>query len=137
MGPADMRLAISYALSHPDRWPLADLAETRPDFSAFKDQGSPGVLTFEPPDRKVFRALALAEEAGRSGGIYPAVLNAANETAVEAFLTGRLSFTGIAELVERALNEIPPLKPQNLDDVLAADAQARKTAAGFLASGKI
>ncbi|MDR1677958.1 MAG: 1-deoxy-D-xylulose-5-phosphate reductoisomerase [Deltaproteobacteria bacterium] len=132
MGPTDMRLAIAYALSHPRRWPLLEKAETVADFKNFRDRTIPEKLFFEEPDRKVFKALALAEAAGRAGGTAPAVLNAANEVAVEAFLAGRISFTDIADLVERTLSAIPTERLTDLTEALAADAKARQTASNFL-----
>jgi 1-deoxy-D-xylulose-5-phosphate reductoisomerase len=131
MGPTDMRLAIAYALSHPGRWPLLAQAGGNPDFNSFKNVSIPENLAFEPPDRKAFKALALAEEAGRLGGTAPATLNAANEIAVEAFLSGKLSFTGIADLVEKTLEALPPSKLESLDDALEADKLARLTASGL------
>ncbi|MDR1110258.1 MAG: 1-deoxy-D-xylulose-5-phosphate reductoisomerase [Deltaproteobacteria bacterium] len=133
MGPADMRLAIAYALSHPGRWPLADLAGKDPDFEVFADGSIPPSLIFEAPDRKAFRALALAEAAGRAGGTAPAILNGANEVAVAAFLGGRLSFTGIAGLVEATLAAIPAGSLGSLADALAADAEARRVAEALAA----
>jgi 1-deoxy-D-xylulose-5-phosphate reductoisomerase len=133
LGPADMRLAISYALSHPDRWPLLDQGETNNDFANFKAPAIPNNLTFEEPDRKVFKALALAEAAGRVGGTAPAILNAANEVAVEAFLSGRISFIGIVDLVENVLSVLPAPPLRSLHEALYADAQARKTAKRLMA----
>jgi 1-deoxy-D-xylulose-5-phosphate reductoisomerase len=135
MGPQDMRLAIAYALSSPERWPLADLARADPGFTAFAGAPVPPALLFEPPDRRVFKALALAEAAGRAGGTAPAILNGANEVAVAAFLGGRLSFTGIAGLVEATLAAIPAGSLGSLADALAADAEARRVAEVLAARG--
>ncbi|MDR0620891.1 MAG: 1-deoxy-D-xylulose-5-phosphate reductoisomerase [Deltaproteobacteria bacterium] len=137
MGPTDMKLAIAYALSHPERWPLKGLPARSPEFVAFADQTVPPILTFEPPDRRAFKALALAERAGRAGGSAPATLNAANEIAVEAFLAGAISFTAIADLVELTLAALPTQKLSTLDDCLAADRLARRRASELLAKLKI
>jgi 1-deoxy-D-xylulose-5-phosphate reductoisomerase len=119
LGHPDMRVPISYALHHPDRAdvdvPGLDLAEV-------------GELTFEAPDEDTFPCLRLAREAGIAGGTAPCVLNAANEVAVAAFLDGRIPFTGIPEVVEGALEEIPARVPTHFDDLYAADAQAREVA---------
>jgi 1-deoxy-D-xylulose-5-phosphate reductoisomerase len=119
LGHPDMRVPISYALHHPDRAdvdvPGLDLAEV-------------GELTFEAPDEDTFPCLRLAREAGIAGGTAPCVLNAANEVAVAAFLDGGIPFTGIPEVVEGALEEIPARVPTHFDDLYAADAQAREVA---------
>jgi 1-deoxy-D-xylulose-5-phosphate reductoisomerase len=127
LAPPDMRVPIQVALGWPDRLPGA--------FARF-DPMTAGTLTFEPADRTTFRALALAEDAARAGGSHPAVLNAANEVAVEAFLAGRLAFLAIAEVVEEALTawagEGAPV-PSSEDDVVAADGWARARAAETVA----
>ena len=87
-----------------------------------------GELTFEPPYTATFPCLRLARQAGIAGGTAPCVLNAANEVAVAAFLDGRIPFTGIPEIVEGALEEIPARTPTHFDDLYAADAQAREVA---------
>ncbi|MDR2301118.1 MAG: 1-deoxy-D-xylulose-5-phosphate reductoisomerase [Deltaproteobacteria bacterium] len=132
MGPTDMKLAISYALSYPERWHLKDIALNNGAFERFLNQAVPPNLAFEEVDRKVFKPLALAEMAGRIGGTAPATLNAANEVAVEAFLAGRLSFTGIADLLEKTLEALPAQKIGDLEEALAADNLARAKAASFL-----
>ncbi len=114
----DMRLPIGLALSAPDRLPEA--------FGAI-DWTKVGTLTFEPPDPETFRCLALAYDAGRAGGTAPAVLSAANEIAVEAFLDDRLPWSGIAEIVEEVLNAGTGTADE-VADVLAADAAARERA---------
>ncbi|MBW3620670.1 MAG: 1-deoxy-D-xylulose-5-phosphate reductoisomerase [Actinobacteria bacterium] len=122
LSPPDMRLPIQLALGWPDRLEGA--------FAAM-DWSRPQELTFEPVDRDTFRALGLAEEAGRRRGTYPAVLNAANEEAVAAFLAGRLGFLDIAELVGDVLADhasSDPVAPNELQDVLDADAWARTRA---------
>src|SRR5580692_377432 len=115
----DMRLPIGYALGWPDR-------AARP-FGAL-DWSRPQSLTFEPPDRSVFRCIDLAYEAGRRGGSAPAWLSAANEIAVEAFLAGGLDWRGIAEVVEETLTAWPDEPMEQVESVLAADAEARARA---------
>ncbi|MTV23914.1 1-deoxy-D-xylulose-5-phosphate reductoisomerase [Nitriliruptoraceae bacterium ZYF776] len=127
LSPPDMRLPIQLAMAWPDRLPHAFVAC---DWTRASD------LTFEPVDRATFRALDLAEEAGRRRGTYPAVLNAANEVAVEAFLAHRVGFLRIAEVVEATLEAweaTGPGAPNDLHDVLAADAWARAAATDHLA----
>src|SRR4051812_4340399 len=98
LGLPDMRVLISYALTYPQRAALG---------AARLELAPPLALTFEPPDLESFRCLALARSAGEAGGTAPAVLNAANEEAVAAFLSGRCRFLDIAALVERALEALP------------------------------
>ncbi|MDR0543900.1 MAG: 1-deoxy-D-xylulose-5-phosphate reductoisomerase [Odoribacteraceae bacterium] len=119
LGAPDMRLPIQYALSYPDRLPSA---LPRVDFDACR------VLTFERPDGDAFPNLALALEAARRGGNVPCILNAANEIAVEAFLRGRLSFTGMSRLIERVMNDLPYLPAPSLEDYAATDEEARTLA---------
>ncbi len=116
LGVTDMRLPIQYALSYPERWPgaIAGL-----DFTAAMR------LDFEPPDRQRFPCLDLAWRALERGGTLPAVLNAANEEAVAAFLDGRLPFTGIPELIAEVMQAHPGTRAAALEDVLEADAWAR------------
>jgi 1-deoxy-D-xylulose-5-phosphate reductoisomerase len=120
LGHPDMRVPISYALHFPER---AAVDVPRLDLAAA------GSLTFEEPDPDTFACLRLALEAGRSGGTAPTVLNAADEVAVAAFLDGRLPFTGIAAVIERALEELPAQPVTHFDDLFAADAEARERAA--------
>ena len=119
LGHPDMRVPISFALTYPERaaTPIAPL-----DFS----QGL--VLEFEPPDPETFPLLALARRAGEQGGTRPCAFNAANEVAVAAFLEGRLSFLGIAATVEEALAEVEGAPARDLDDLVEADAEARRLA---------
>jgi 1-deoxy-D-xylulose-5-phosphate reductoisomerase len=119
MGYPDMRVPISYALHWPDR---ADVP-VRP-----LDLPELGKLTFEEPDLEAFPCLRLAREAAAAGGTAPCVLNAANEIAVGAFLDGQLSFTGIAEVIERALSELPAEPVRHFSDLYRADAAARAKA---------
>ena len=120
LGHPDMRVPISYALHLPDR---ADVDTPALDLAAV------GELTFEEPDADVFRCLALAREAGIAGGTAPCVLNAADEVGVDAFLAGRLPFTGIAEVVAETLNEIPVRAPGHFEELFVVDAEARERAA--------
>jgi 1-deoxy-D-xylulose-5-phosphate reductoisomerase len=115
----DMRLAIGYALGWPDR------AVT--PFGALDWSGSL-TLTFEPPDRTVFRCIDLAYAAGRLGGSAPAWLNAGNEVAVDAFLAGRLRWAEIADVVAETLEAWRDEDIDQVDAVLAADAEARARA---------
>jgi 1-deoxy-D-xylulose-5-phosphate reductoisomerase len=119
LGHPDMRVPISYALHHPER---ADVAVPALDLAAV------GELTFEEPDLDTFPALRLAREALAAGGTAPCVLNAADEVAVGAFLEGELPFTGIAEVVARALDATPPAPVGHFSDLYRADAAARATA---------
>ena len=114
----DMRLPIQYALAYPER--LANPQLPRLDWDNIKE------LTFEPPDFDSFPCLRLAIEVGRKGGTYPAVLCAADETAVELFLSKRIKFTDIAQLVGRALEEHKSVAHPTLEAILAADRQARE-----------
>jgi 1-deoxy-D-xylulose-5-phosphate reductoisomerase len=119
VGLPDMRVPISYALTHPAR---AATPAPRLDLSA------PLRLDFEPPDEETFRSLRLARRAGELGGTAPASLNAANEVAVGAFLDGRCTFLQIAETVEAVLDDIDPEPLESVEQVLAADARARELA---------
>ncbi|MFM9083270.1 MAG: 1-deoxy-D-xylulose-5-phosphate reductoisomerase [Actinomycetota bacterium] len=115
----DMRLPIGYALGWPDR---ITVPFGRIDWTTL------GRLDFEAPDRATFRCLDLAYAAGRAGGTAPATLSAANETAVEAFLEGRIGWSRIAEVVETVISRHAPSMPVTLDDGLAADAEGRRLA---------
>jgi 1-deoxy-D-xylulose-5-phosphate reductoisomerase len=115
----DMRVPIAHALAHPER--IASGA--RPlDLAAMKN------LSFEQPDRQRFPCLQLAYDALRAGGTAPAVLNAANEVAVEAFLAGRLPFTAIPAVIEGTLRSIGSTQADSLAQILEADLQARAQA---------
>jgi 1-deoxy-D-xylulose-5-phosphate reductoisomerase len=116
LGVPDMKTAIAYALSVPAR--LA-LDQPVPDFTAL------GRLDFEAPDLTRFPCLQLAFEACDEGQTLPAVLNAANEQAVAAFLVGRLAFTGIAPVVAQTLEAHQPVGAPTLQDILEADRWAR------------
>ena len=117
LSPPDMRLPIQYALTYPERAPSLtpelNLAEI-------------GTLTFEKPEEDVFGCLKLAKKAAREGGVACAVLNAANEAAVELFLMGKISFLEIEEYVSGALETIRNISAPALVDILSADAAARE-----------
>jgi 1-deoxy-D-xylulose-5-phosphate reductoisomerase len=124
LGPSDMRVPIASCLAWPQRMetPLAPL-----------DLAAIGELTFFPPDEDLFPATRLAREAIAAGGSAPAILNAANEVAVAAFLAGQIRFTRIAAVVEETLqrsNDAP--RPVTLDEVLAVDQSARRHALSLL-----
>ena len=125
VGVADMRIPIQYALTHPERRPC-------PPASAFDLVGRS--LTFEAVDREVFRMLDLAYAAGRAGGSAPAVFNAADEVAVEAFLEGRLGFLDIAEVVAATLERSAVSELRTVEDVLEVDREARRRAAEVVGS---
>ncbi len=115
----DMRLPIGYALGWPDR---IGTAFGRIDWSTLAS------LSFEPPDRATFRCLDLAYEAGRAGGSAPAWLSAANEVAVEAFLEGEISWQQIGDVCKAALDRHDLGMPTTVDEVVAADREARVVA---------
>jgi 1-deoxy-D-xylulose-5-phosphate reductoisomerase len=123
LGYPDMKVPIAYALHFPER---ADVAVPTLDLA------SVGELTFEPPDADTFPCLRLAREAGEAGGTAPCVLNAADEVAVEAFLAGRIAFTGIPEVIERCLEAIPGGPVRHFEDLLDVDAAAREHARGLI-----
>jgi len=114
----DMRLPIQYALSYPERLPNPELP--RLDWSNIKG------LTFEQPDFNTFSCLGLAIEAGKKGGTYPAVLCAADEVAVELFLSEHIKLTDIAGLVEKTLAEHDSTADPTLEEIVAADTWARE-----------
>ncbi|HMA27603.1 MAG: 1-deoxy-D-xylulose-5-phosphate reductoisomerase [Solirubrobacterales bacterium] len=123
LGYPDMRVPISYALQFPER---ADVDVPTLDLSRV------GQLTFEQPDTEVFACLRLAREAGEAGGTAPCVLNAADEVAVEAFLAGRIPFTGIPEVIDRTLEAIPGGPVRHFEDLFDVDAAARGHARGLV-----
>ncbi len=120
LGPSDMRVPIAHCLTWPDRMttPMAPL-----------DLVAVGRLDFEAPDPVRFPALRLAREAVAAGGGRPAILNAANEVAVAAFLGGGIAFLEIAAIVEDILQRFDPPAPRTLDAVLDIDREARRLAA--------
>src|SRR5208337_2437528 len=118
----DMRLPILYALAFPER-PASSLTF---DLAALRH------LEFEPPDFERFPCLRLAFEAAERGGSHCIALNAADEVAVEAFLEGRISFTGIPRTIEKVLASTPEAHPATIAEVLATDREARQRAHGLL-----
>ena len=122
-GQPDMRIPIQFALTAPDRAP----SPARPFSLAGLD------LQFETPDREAFPAIEIAFDAGRKAGSAPAVMNAADEIAVEAFLQGRLGFLSITEIVARTLETVDWRVVTKVDDVVSVDREARSTAAGLIA----
>lgn len=124
LGTTDMRIPIQFALSYPERWaaPVAPL-----DFRML------GSLDFAAPDTDTFRCLALARMAGQTGGTMPAIMNAANEVAVDAFLHGRCAFLDIPACVEDVMwaHEVQPV--ESIEQLEEADAAARQRAERFLA----
>ena len=119
----DMRLPIGYALGYPNR---IGTAFGRIDWSTLSR------LDFEPPDLTTFRCLGLAYEAGRAGGSAPAWLSAANEVAVDGFLAGLISWADIADVCDAVLDEYEGSVPDTVDDVIAADATARRRASSVI-----
>lgn len=124
LGAPDMRIPIQVALTWPDRLPLETKRLDLPTLAK---------LTFFEPDFNKFRCLALAFEAGRRGGIVPAMMNAANEVLVDRFLKGNLKFTDIPKYVEMVMEKAPNVTGHlTLDQVLEADAEARRMTEAFL-----
>jgi len=127
LSPPDMRVAIQYALSWPDRWPAArerlDLAQLRS-------------LNFFAPDETRFPCLALARAALKAGGLMPTVLNAANEIAVEGFLAGKIPLASVPRLIERAMEGAESGAP-NLQAVIETDARTRARVAEFIESNRL
>tara|TARA_A100001391_G_scaffold173888_3_gene136135 strand:- start:21427 stop:22581 length:1155 start_codon:yes stop_codon:yes gene_type:complete len=123
LGPSDMRVPIASCLAYPERMdtPCKPL-----------DLAAIGELSFFAPDEERFPATRLAREAAQAGGGAPAVLNAANEVAVAAFLDGQIKFTQIAALADKVLDKFEPTAPASLDDVLHVDAEARRRAKEML-----
>jgi 1-deoxy-D-xylulose-5-phosphate reductoisomerase len=119
LGPTDMRMPIQYALTYPERVASNGCAL---DWSALRK------LDFEQVPARKFPCLELAREALRRGGLLPCALNAADEVAVAAFLARRLPFLGIAVVIEQVLERMPHAALRSMDDVLAADAEARRLA---------
>jgi 1-deoxy-D-xylulose-5-phosphate reductoisomerase len=123
-GHPDMRVPISFALTHPER---RETAVPALDFT------KPLTLEFEPPSPDRFPLLPLARGAGERGGTYPCAFNAANEVAVAAFLDGRIGFLEIAPLVEDALAQADGAPARDLPELVEADAEARRIAEGRMA----
>lgn len=123
MGLPDMKLPIQYAMAFPQR--------LKSNFPRY-DFRKPDTLTFEEPDLKTFRSLALAIEALHQGGNMPCVLNAANEIAVYAFLRNRIGFLDMTEMVERTLQKIPFMLNPTLEQLYECDGEARNFAATLI-----
>ena len=117
LGNPDMRLPIQYALNYPDR--LKAVVEPLDLFKV-------GSLTFEEPDLRLFRCLALAYESLEKGGYYPLIVNTADEVAVELFLKEKISFLEIAELIEFAMGHFASQDPFSLNGVIKLDARIRE-----------
>lgn len=123
MGLPDMKLPIQYAMAFPQR--------LKSNFPRY-DFRKPDTLTFEEPDLKTFRSLALAIEALHKGGNMPCVLNAANEIAVYAFLRNRIGFLDMTEMVEQTINKIKFIENPTLEDLYESDGEARNFAATLI-----
>ena len=116
LGPPDMRLPIQYALFYPHRLPNSMIPRL--------DTSISHSLSFDPLDPERYPCFSLAVEAARKGGTYPAVLSAADEVAVQAFLDGKINYGGIHRLVEQTLSEHDPLPGETAEEILRADAWA-------------
>lgn len=127
LGNPDMRTPIAHALAWPER--IASGVKSLDLFEV-------GRLDFEPADRQRFPCLRLAYEAAAAGGTAPAILNAANEVAVQGFLEGRVGFNEIARIIEHTLMQVIVNKNAELDDILADDARARAAALAYIAGLK-
>jgi 1-deoxy-D-xylulose-5-phosphate reductoisomerase len=125
LSPPDMRTPIQYALTYPDRLPGCG---RRMDWT--RQVG----LNFEPPDAEKFPALAIAYDVARRGGTLGAVMNAANEVAVEAFLAGRTAFGRISDVVALTIRQHQLVASPAMDDLMEADRWARRTASALLAN---
>lgn len=123
MGLPDMKLPIQYAMAFPQR-----LTNSFPRY----DFRKPNTLTFEEPDVKTFRNLALATEALFKGGNLPCVLNAANEIAVFAFLRNRVGFLDMTDVIERTMQKVPFIAQPTLEEYFESDAEAREFAATLI-----
>nr|WP_214447062.1 1-deoxy-D-xylulose-5-phosphate reductoisomerase [Flavihumibacter rivuli] len=123
MGLPDMKLPIQYAMAFPQRIPN--------QFPRY-DFRKPNTLTFEEPDVKTFRNLALATDALFKGGNLPCVLNAANEIAVFAFLRNRVGFLDMTEVIERTMGKVRFIEHPTLDEYFDSDAEAREYAASLI-----
>jgi 1-deoxy-D-xylulose-5-phosphate reductoisomerase len=123
MGLPDMKLPIQYALAFPQR--------IENDFPRY-DFRKPNTLTFDEPDTKTFRNLALSIEALHKGGNLPCVLNAANEIAVYAFLRNRIGFLDMTEVVEQTIQKMPFIEKPTLEDYFESDGEARSFAASLI-----
>lgn len=125
MGLPDMKLPIQYALAYPQR-----VKNTFPRFNFIQYPA----LTFEPPDTKTFRNLALSFEALKKGGNSPCVLNAANEIAVAEFLKGKVDFIKMPDIVEHCMEQTPYIEHPSYEDYVQTDTEARHRALSFINS---
>ena len=125
LGMPDMRLPIQYAFSYPER---VKSSFERLDFARITD------LTFEQPDTKRFRNLALAYEALYRAGNMPCIVNAANEVVVDAFLKDKISFLGMSDVIERTMGKVAYIKEPTYEDYVDTDAEARRVALSLLSS---
>ena len=136
MGVPDMKIPISLALNYPDRMDLVrDFTGTDEDriSDGSLDLFTVGrELTFEKPDRKVFRCLDLAYAALKAGGAAPVVMNGANEALVAMFLAGRIGFLDIPETIEKVMNAADFAAPESVEDILYIDRQSRQLASDLL-----
>ncbi len=123
LGHPDMRLPILYALSFPDRLPS--------DYKRFSITDYP-TLSFETPDTKKFRNLALAFEAMKAGGNIPCAMNAANEIAVRAFLEKKIGFLQMPDIIERCMTNITSIAQPGFDDYVETDSEARAMALNYI-----
>lgn len=126
LGVPDMRLPIQYAFSYPRR---VHLSGERLDFSRYS------TLTFEKPDTARFRNLALAYEALHQGGNMPCIVNAANEVVVSAFLSDKISFLGMSDVIEKAMARVPFIQIPDYTDYVETDAETRRIAAELVING--
>ena len=128
LGMPDMRLPIQYAFSYPER---VKSSFERLDFAKVTD------LTFEQPDTKRFRNLALAYEALHQAGNMPCIVNAANEVVVAAFLKDNISFLGMSDVIEKTMGRVAYIKEPSYEDYVATDAEARRIATEFIVNCKL
>lgn len=123
MGPPDMKLPIQYAMAYPKR-----IENNFPRFNFAKSS----LLSFEPPDIKTFRNLALAISAMNRGGNMPCIMNAANELAVYGFLKNRIGFLEMTDVIERTMSEIPFIQNPTLQEYFESDGESRNLAASMI-----
>lgn len=121
LGAPDMRLPIQYALTYPNRLPMSG---NELDFTKYP------ALTFEEPDTDTFFALELARKAGREGGILPTIFNSADEAAVELFMNGKMTYTGISEAIQKAMESVENIENPTLEQIFEADKYARELVTG-------
>ena len=141
MGMPDMKIPISLALNYPDRMQLLpdfadgyghEAPETRLSDGSLDLFTTGSRLTFEKPDRKVFRCIDLAYAALEEGGAAPVVMNGANEELVAMFLAGRIGFLDIPQTIEKVMNKAQFASPESVSDILAIDRRAREMARELL-----